>query len=140
MRKIKNIHVVLENCEVFEIPAKSIDLLVINEIKNQILVNAYQYKNGETMEHQNADYIHLSIFKSGELKNLTEMGNGNDINRLHEHNDITQIELNYEDGESVGYYVPWGESEYINECQKSQFKNNFWKKEVLDITIEKLTP
>jgi len=137
MRKIKNIHVVLENCEVFEVPAESIDLLIINGIKTQILINAYQYENGETMEHQNAEYIHLSIFKSGELKDLTEMGNGNDINRLHRHNDITQIELNYDDEESIGYYVPWGEHDYTNEYQKSEFKNNYYGKEILDITIEK---
>ena len=128
----------MENCEVFEVPAKSIDLLIIDGFKTQISINAYQYKNGETMEHQTANYINLSILKSGELKDLTNFGNGNDINRLYKYNDITQIELNYEDGESILYYVPWGEYDYHNEYQKSEFKNNLRKKEVLEIIIERI--
>lgn len=132
MKKLKNIHIGFENCEVIEIPVASIDHLSLSNIADSIqFINHQKYY----CERKIANSINISIYKNGIFNDVTDWSKENKIERLSKFNDIVCIDLNYEDGETKQYYVPWGEGEYNNEYQKSEYKKNYWYEDVLEINI-----
>lgn len=137
MKKIKNIHIVLENCEVFEVPTKCIDYLTLKNINKTIGVNYYQYKNGEVDETIKPEEVYLAVKNFSEIKNITGFPDPEPfIDRMNSHKDITHIDLNYEDGSNEYYTVPWGEREYTNDYQVHKQKKNFRRETILEITIK----
>lgn len=116
--RVKEIEIVFENCEHFVVPASDIYYLrmadfdtiiercAINSILRQEIVKDVAIV---LAKEANADYI--------------PFGNPDFVmkkfDRLLRHNDIAQIQLNYDDGSTDLYYPSWcGFSEYENHYQK----------------------
>lgn len=135
--KIKCIHIVLENCEVFEVPPKSIDYLTLKNINKSIGVNYYQYENGEIYETIKPEEVILAVKNFDKIKNITGWPDPEPfLDRMNMHKDITHLDLIYEDGGNEYYCVPWGDSEYTNDYQVHKQKKNYKRETVLEITIK----
>lgn len=131
--RLKEITFVLENCDHITIDGKYIGDFLVEDIRTSIQRIACNAINKMDTTHTFAIEIHKNANKERcpfgfkECKELT-------FDRLTSYDDITSIEFelveNYiEDGrepivEHYNYYVHWtGESNYINESQKSYISN-----------------
>ena len=108
LRGLKSIDLVLENCEVVNIPIRYIGYLQAENFKRIITIN-----NGEYFDYTVCKSFVIEIFK--EIDRDIEyypFGSQNSddkesiINRLKRFADITQIEFIYED-KSEHFYVDW---------------------------------
>ena len=122
-KKIKTIDIVFENCEVYSLTPKMIDMCVINDVKRNIGVNVFQYEDGEIYESLSCKEVLLSINRKG----LTTIGNWDDETLLEDriaNKDITHLDLIYEDGSDDYISVPWMDkdgNEYINVLQNNLY-------------------
>jgi hypothetical protein len=106
-KKIKSIILILENCEIIEIPKENIYNFGVNINKKNISLC-----NGDEIHESNlADWFYISISKLDEIlmarlgeKKKTEKA----LKRIKNCLDITGIELSFDNGEKVEFYPPWG--------------------------------
>lgn len=126
-RKIKQIDIVFENCEVCTLTPAMIEMCLINGINNDIGINCFQYTDGEVYDRKNCDSLMLSINQKGLSQHP---GFGDYIDDKHvleeriKYNDITNIDVIYEDGSNDYIGVPWKNkngNEYINELQNNVY-------------------
>lgn len=120
---LKCIDIVLENCEVFRIDAKYINILSIENImksihfsngsiRNSFRAEAFLIKISPTF---NIDSSYATSWKEGRNSSLP-------FDRLTACNDITAISLYYNDSRNTEEYIymNWpGDDEYNNLCQTS---------------------
>ena len=122
-KKIKTIDIVFENCEVYSLTPKMIDMCVVNDVKRNIGVNVFQYEDGEIYESLSCKEVLLSINRKG----LTTIGNWDDKTLLEDriaNKDITHLDIIYEDGSDDYISVPWMDkdgNEYINVLQNNLY-------------------
>lgn len=122
-KKIKTIDIVFENCEVYSLTPKMIDMCVVNNVTRNIGVNVFQYEDGEVYESVSCKEMLLSINRKG----LTTIGGWDDKTLLEdriENKDITHLDIIYEDGSNDYISVPWMDkdgNEYINALQNNLY-------------------
>lgn len=132
MKKIKQIEIGLENCEVYIVPHSSVKYMY-TEGFNQIY-NIHYNENGECSKYYRAYSFEVK------LKNLENIKAHWDFSesfkeRIHSGGDITYITFVYEDGKKFSFYVPWN---YDNDQYNSY--QNVWtdKKGLMNIKIKKV--
>lgn len=125
MTKVKEIVLVLENCEYIKIPTKHLGNIIIEDVDMSVRRTAINAID----KIQTANSIYLEIIKPEIIKTLG-MFNEDDkeslscFQRLMQHEDITSIEVAYDDSKEE-YFVDWDwDSEYINNYQDAQMANN----------------
>lgn len=103
--ELKNIALVLENCEVVTIDKKNLGHFYIGDIKT-----SYSRGDKYLVKSQICDEFIVEI--SRDL---------NQIERLHKCNDITQIWIEDVNGREEQFFVKWDENDkYFNEYQKNK--------------------
>lgn len=121
-KEIKYIDIALENCEVITIPKQHIGLFTIDKIKRKI----DRIACNSIDDYLIAKEFSIQIHKDADVEeNLDENFRGfskSPFKRLSEHNDITHIYINYEDGSTEEFGIMWyGDSDYYNDGQSSAY-------------------
>lgn len=140
-RKIKQLDIVFENCEVFTLTPHMIELCSIDGIKNNIGVNCFQYTDGEVYDSISCEEFLLIINEKG----MNQKG-GFEFEALHnpslserlDFNDITHIDIIYKDNTNDYIMVPWQDkdgNEYYNILQHN-IRTKLYGKEVLAVVID----
>ena len=115
---IKRIDLVFENCEVASLNADMFKNLIFDDIVEEKIVNCYQFENGENEVRKCCKYMSIHINK----KIYEQKTDWQDITleeRLKNGNDITYIDLIYEDNSEERIFVPWNEEDaFYNKYQK----------------------
>ena len=115
---IKRIDLVFENCEVVSLNNDMFKDLIFDDIVEQKIVNCYQFENGENQTQKCCKYMAIDINK----KDYEQKMNWQDITleeRLKNGNDITYIDLIYEDNSEERIFVLWNEEDdFYNKYQK----------------------
>ena len=126
MTKVKEIVLVLENCEYINIPTKHLGNIIIEDIDISVRRNAINSID----KLQTASSIYLDIIKPEIIKTLGLFDEDDEESlscsqRLIQHEDITSVEVVYEDDSKEGYFVDWNwDNEYINSYQDTQLSKN----------------
>ena len=134
-KKLKYIDVVFENCEVYSIPAEGIYKLSLGDITHSLDVHvnglSKYTKPGELYTSSYTDFVWLALNKKGmETHSDWEgMFQDNDCPLFAERvegNDITHLDLIFEDNTNLYVGVPWedGSSEWVNGLQKNDIRND----------------
>jgi len=116
---IKYIDIVFENCEHCRLPPHMLNGLMVQDITKSYWINCFQYKKGEINTFLSCKQFFITINPSG-LKIKTEMGGETETSlkkRLLSCNDITNVQICFEDGTSEYISVPWEGEHYTNELQ-----------------------
>lgn len=127
-KKIKTIDIVFENCEVYSLTPKMIDMCVVNDVKRNIGVNVFQYEDGEVYDSLTCEELLLSINQKGLIK--TNDCEQEFLEDRIKGNDITHIDIIYENGENDYIGVPWKDkdgNEYINSLQHNLYHSSYSK-------------
>lgn len=126
MTKVKEIELVLENCEYIKVPTKHLANLIIEDIDISIRRNAINSID----KLQTANSILIEIIKPETIKTLGLFNEDDEESlscskRLIQHEDITSVEVIYDDGSKEEFFVDWNwDNEYINSYQDTQLANN----------------
>lgn len=119
---LKNVEIVLENCEVITIPAEDFEYLSIKDVKESCYIHSSNFSVNRISE-----YIYMAIKESANiLANYPSMTTKEQtqlpFDRLLNFADITQIHFKFEDeNKSYFVYTEWhDEDEYSNRFQKSR--------------------
>jgi len=142
-KKIKQIDIIFENCEICTLTPSMIEMCVISHICEDIGINCFQYKKGEVHKNKCCERLMLSINQKG-LKEYPSFGDYKDekynLEDRIKYNDITHIDILYEDNISDCISVPWqgkDNNEYVNILQNNLYYNNHKKEECLLVIIQK---
>lgn len=136
-RKIKQLDIVFENCEVCTLTPDMIYMCILDRIYNNIGINCFQYENGEIYDEIFCDQFMLAINQKG-LQQKSGFGDlkDNEVleNRLR-YRDITHIDLIYDDGTNDYIRVHWldDKNEYTNKLQNNVYTNIHGKEYMLII-------
>jgi hypothetical protein len=93
--------------------------LMVQDITKSYCINCFQYEKGEINTFLDCKRFFITINPSG-LKIKTEMGGKTGTylkKRLLSYNDITHIQIYFEDGTNEYIGVPWKGEYYSNELQ-----------------------
>lgn len=142
-KKIKQLDIVFENCEVFTLTPDMIDLCSIDGIKNNIGINCFQYENGEVYDSVSCEELILIINEKGAQQtgsfDFPTSPSAILKDRL-QYNDITHIDVIYEDKSNMYIMVPWKDkkdNEYYNVLQHNIFTTDYKDADVIAIIIDK---
>lgn len=124
-RNIKQIDIVFENCEVFSIPSDCIYKMNIENIKNSFTlhINGLDYTDraGEVSDFTSCDEVSIIFNKKAfEISSeWAEMGIDTTFKDRIKMNDITHLDIIFEDNNHIYIGVPWedGTSPYDNKLQ-----------------------
>lgn len=124
MKKLKHIDIVLENCEVIQVPASCIYYLGLINVTNNKSMHMNRHNKDDIEDYLFAKEVYLYIYDSPGIKNTTDyfMENENCIERICKHSDICNLDLIYEDDTNEYIRVPWGDEEYKNEYQTNEIQ------------------
>lgn len=130
-KKLKQIDIVLENCETIKIPIEQVHHFYANNITNNIGLNEIN-ETLDTVFYTDELEIVLRQEANVELKQDYENGIFNDckvFDRLTRHNDITHIDLVFIDDTNIYLSVPYEEENPAvlgspNLCQYSEMNGN----------------
>ena len=119
--KIKYLYLILENCEQIVIDAadaKEIDLVVDQH-------NLRQIENSDLLETFTTKNVYLLLNKSAN-KHYYWFDDGITFDRILSYNDITGIEIVFDNGNSNYYIMPWenGKTDLDNCLQRAEILNN----------------
>ena len=126
MTKVKEIELVLENCEYIKIPTKHLGNIIIEDIDTSVRRNAINSID----KLQTANSIYLDIIKPETIKTLGLFDEDDEESlscskRLIQHADITSVEVAYDDNSKEEYFVDWDwDNEYVNSYQDTQLAKN----------------
>lgn len=126
MTKVKEVVLVLENCEYINIPTKHLGNIIIEDIDISIRRNAINSID----KQMSAKSIYLEIIKPETIKTLGFFGEDDEENiscskRLVQFEDITSVEIIYDNNSKEEYFVDWNwDNEYINRNQDTQLAKN----------------
>lgn len=102
---VNSIVFTLENCEVLEINSRYIEYIDISKIDTKIK------QFGKILKVHEINDFFIKIINAPEIKGY--------IDRLHQYNDITHIDLKYSDGTIEYYVMAWENDRNDNEYQSS---------------------
>jgi hypothetical protein len=118
-KKINNLTIVLENCDSFIIPWECIVGMWADNLKEMIhLQSNFGGEKPDEFRYYKAEYVVLFLNNIDKIP-LSEFGE-DFKKRVNGSPDITQIHIEYEDGSSFYFCVPW---EY-GDNQTNQYQNN----------------
>ncbi|WP_323705936.1 hypothetical protein P3U41_05915 [Mammaliicoccus sciuri] len=126
MTKVKEIVLVLENCEYIKIPTKYLANIIIEDIDISVRRNAINSID----KLQTANSIYLDIIKPETIKTLGLFDEDDEESlscskRLIQHADITSVEVAYDDNSKEEYFVDWDwNNEYLNSYQDTKLAKN----------------
>lgn len=117
--KIKQIRFVLENCETFEISGRNIGWILLDDISETIVRTAIN--QADTIRY--CKRFEIEIFSEADITyhpfNVEDLEK-TVFKRLTEGNDITLIEITWEDDTIDSFRPEWyGESEFFNDGQNA---------------------
>lgn len=118
---IKRVDLVFENCEVISLSNDMFKALILDDIVEQKIVNCYQYENGENQLNKCCKYMSIDINKKGYEQKMEWEGITLE-ERLKRGNDITYIDLIYEDNSEERIYVIWNEENDFNNKYQRVFR------------------
>lgn len=124
--KIKSVELALENCEVITIDKELLGFLYLGDL-NTTFCKEYNSLLETTVCKDFAIEIHRDLSKNKETQYLFGQTDDerNPIERLLKYQDITQIQINFDNDSSKHYYAHWhDEDEYDNRYQYNK-KNDF---------------
>lgn len=125
MNKLEKIDLIFENCDCVTLIPDMFKYLSIEGIMTDILVNCYQYENGELEKIKSCNYFSITINEQG-LKTKVSYEDTSLRNRLLAGNDITSICLYFDNKKKMEIYVPWNEkNEWINSYQKNKVEDSY---------------
>ena len=130
-RKVEEIDIVFENCEVVTLTIDRIECLAIERISKEYIINGYQYKAGEMEKRICCGELYLRINQKG-LEQKVEWEDKELKERL-KFRDITMIELHYDTQEREEIYVPWEDEGNFG---TNKYQNNEMNNEGMEITIK----
>lgn len=120
MKKVKNIDLVLENCEVLKFDSKYIGRFYMTNITRTISRKASNFIS----ESYSAENVFLQLFSEGNDSIAFEQSwssNEFPFDRLQQYPDIVAIDVFYEDGSNDYILVNWlGNSDEINRNQTTK--------------------
>lgn len=125
MTKVKEIVLVLENCEYIKIPTKHLANLIVEDIDISVRRTAINSID----KQMSAKSIYLEIIKPETIKTLglfdeDDEESLNCSQRLIQYNDIASVEVIY-DNSKEEYFVDWNWfSDYENSYQDTQLAKN----------------
>lgn len=126
MTKVKEIELVLENCEYIKIPTEHLANIIIEDIDISVRRTAINSID----KQMSANSIYLDIIKPETIKSLG-LFDGEDeeslscSKRLIQHADITSVEVAYDDNSKEEYFVDWDwDNECLNSYQDTQLAKN----------------
>ena len=131
MKKIKSIDITLENCEQYNIPANCVQFMNVRGFTD--IITIHWNNTGDYTQYKEAYYFELKVKDSQNIKAHWDFSKPF-FERVHGDNDITYINLNYEDGKTFGFYVPW---DYNDEQYNSYQKTYIDKDNVMTIKIRR---
>ena len=126
MNKVKEIVLVLENCEYINISTKHLANIIIEDIDvsvRRIAINSID-------KQMLAKSIYLEIIKPETIKTLGLFGEDDEDSlscskRVLQYGDITSVEVIHDDNSKEVYLVDWNWSnEYINSYQSTKLAKN----------------
>lgn len=126
MLKIKEIVLVLENCEYINIPTKHLANIIIEDIDVSVRRTAINSIDKQML----AKSIYLEIIKPETIKTLGLFGEYDEnglscFKRVLQYEDITSVEVIYDDNSKEVYFVDWNwGNEYINSYQSTKLAKN----------------
>lgn len=112
----KRIDIVLENCEVFEVPIECINIRATG-IKRNISTWNDDGTVLTVLDELSADKV-MIIISSGAF-DITSNFDNTLLSRISKCGDITHIDIIYDNGTNDYIAVPWGNEEYVNTKQSS---------------------
>ena len=117
-KKIKSVHLVLENCEVIVIPFKRINYMFFTLNRQSYEISGDYFK-----ENYWTDDFYIEIENDPELMHSNSPNDHISVrDRLKMYHDITHIDLIFSDGSNMYVTVPWvGREEYTNYHQVNEF-------------------
>lgn len=118
---IKRVDLVFENCEVISLSNDMFKALIFDDIVEQKIVNCYQYENGENQLNKCCKYMSIDINKKGYEQKMEWEGITLE-ERLKRGNDITYIDLIYEDNSEERIDVIWNEENDFNNKYQRVFR------------------
>lgn len=120
-KAVKEIHLVLENCEFIVVPTKYLADVVIEDITQKISREAIN----SVSKSLTAKSVYLEILKPSDLKVVGLMREDRDYTckeRISDGGDITCLQVVYKDDSYEDYWVEWNHSsDYYNSYQKVEF-------------------
>lgn len=115
MDEIKDIELVLENCEIIKIRKENLGIFMIDNIKRSIRRVAVNSISSGLY----SDKVVMQINAHANENSFSSYGSV-PFDRLREFNDIAAVYVNYKDGHQEGIYVDWNpDSEHENSHQTS---------------------
>lgn len=134
-KKLASVDIVLENCEVYNIPADGIYKLSVGDINFSFDVHvnglSKYTKPGEIWTHAYTDFIWLALNKKGmnAESGWVDMFEDDENKPFYERvkaNDITHLDFIFDDGSNLCVSVPWedGLSEFDNKLQKNDIRDD----------------
>jgi len=109
---VAKVYLVYENMEGVDIPLKFIGRFYLNDITQRIS-NSY---GGEPMLHSDAKEFFISIDRSFDKEKLEQ---------AKDYNSITSVIIDFDTGEEVQYFVPFGEENtFKNDYQTTRFNKH----------------
>jgi hypothetical protein len=116
--EFKQIELVLENCEVITVERKYLGSIYMSNF-TEIISRHRKSLIQSTVVNEFAIEIHRSLDETVAKQGLFD--DYNPIQRLNKFNDITQLEITYEDGTKKHFYTHWhDDDEYNNRYQKNK--------------------
>ena len=139
-KTLASVDIVLENCEVYNIPADGIYKLSVGDIKFSFDVHVNGFSNytkpGEMWTHAYTDFVWLALNKKG--MNVDSgwadmLEEESPFYKRVQSNDITHLDFIFDDGSNLYVSVPWedGSTEWYNKLQKNDIRDD-----ILFIKIE----
>ena len=124
-KKIKQLDIVFENCEVCTLKPDMIYACIIDKIYNSMSINCFQYKDGEVYNKIYCDEFMLAINKKGlqQKGRFCDFESDEILEERLKSCDITHIDLIYEDGTNDYISLHWqdGTNEFTNRLQRNVF-------------------
>ena len=154
-KKLASVDIVLENCEVYNIPADGIYKLSLGNIKYSFDVHVNGLSKyttpGEIWTHAYTDFVWLALNKKGMNidSGWADMFDDEETHPFYERvnaNDITHLDFIFDDGSNLYVGVPWedGNTEFDNKLQKNDIRDDILfiqiaeKQEISDDELEEI--
>lgn len=132
-KEVKEIHLVLENCEAVVVPTKYLAGVVIEDIAQKFSREAIN----SVSKSLTAKSVYLEILKPSELKVDSFVGESEDYTckeRINDGGDIACLQIVYKDNSHEDYWVEWDHS---SDCYNSYQKVEVSKEGNLHLLIHK---
>ena len=134
-KKLASVDIVLENCEVYNIPVDGIYKLSLGNIKYSFDVHVNGLSKyttpGEMWTHAYTDFVWLALNKKGMNidSGWVDMFDEEETHPFYRRvnaNDITHLDFIFDDGSNLYVGVPWedGNTEFDNKLQKNDIRDD----------------